>query len=139
MEKRSGYGSATLTALEERRIETLHGQSRHIYVKDISAANKVWTVVILSVDGTFEPDLFFVILGGAIIGVASIFLGLWIWSNNRRLIRFNHMKAQVDAEKAALILTNAKETAKAERDLNDFIAHEVRIRFAIKPKRSWRR
>lgn len=126
VEKRSGYGTATLTPLEERKIETLSGNSRHIYVKDIPAANKVWTVVILSVDGTFEPDVLFVILGGAIIGVASICLSLWIWSNNRRMIRFNRMKAQIDAEKAALILTNAKETAKAERDLNDFIAHEVR-------------
>eukprot|EP00977_Amphora_coffeiformis_P001528 scaffold296_cov102-Amphora_coffeaeformis.AAC.16 len=124
--KREGDGRATITHLEETGIHTLHGQSRHIYVKDISAANKIWTVVILSVDGTFEPDLVFVILGGTIIGVASMCLAWWIWTNNQRMIRFNRMKSQVDAEKAALILESAKETAKAERELNDFIAHEVR-------------
>ena len=123
VQKREGDGSATLTPLEETNVESLNGKSRHSYVKDISAANKIWTVVILSVDGTFEPDFLFEILGGVIMGLASICLALWIWSNNRRMIRFNRLRAQVDAEKAALVLENAKETAKAERDLNDFIAH----------------
>lgn len=118
VQKRQGDGKATITDLEETKIETLQGKSRHIHVKDISAANKIWTVVILSVDGSFEPDLLFVVLGGSIIGVASMCLAWWIWSNNRRMIRFNRMKAQVNAEKAELILDSARETARAERELN---------------------
>ena len=124
--KREGDGKATITRLNETGIQNLVGTSRHIYVKDVPAANRIWSVVILSVDGTFEPDLVFVVLGGTIIGIASVCLAWWIWSNNQRMIRFNRMKSRVNAEKAALILESAKETARAERELNDFIAHEVR-------------
>ena len=42
----------------------------------------------------------------------------------RRIDKFNALKAQVDAEKTRLILETSEQAAKAERELNDFIAHE---------------
>lgn len=40
--------------------------------------------------------------------------------------KFNAMKAEAQSEKVALILENALQATHAERELNDFIAHEVR-------------
>lgn len=129
--RKGGTGKATLTDLPEMELAELTGTSEHYYTEDIPAANKIWTVVIMSADGTFEPNFLFEILGGTLIGVASICLAVWIWHNNRRIIRYNRLRAAVNAEKASLILENAKETAKAERELNDFIAHEGRFILSV--------
>jgi hypothetical protein len=38
---------------------------------------------------------------------------------------FNQVKQQADMERASRILESARQATKAERELNDFIAHEV--------------
>jgi signal transduction histidine kinase len=80
----------------------------------------------VAVDDAYQPHILFVVLGSVIIFLASVCLALWIFSNTRRISSFNQMKAQSEAEKALLILDNARQATKAERELNDFIAHEVR-------------
>ena len=47
---------------------------------------------------------------------------------NRALTQaeYNRLQAAGQEEKAKLILENAKQQAKTERELNDFLAHEVR-------------
>lgn len=91
-------------------------------MEDVFAANKNWTVVVTSVPGTFQADYTFAILGGCIIFLASVLLAYWIQRNSQRMDAFNRMRAEADREKAALILENAKQATKAERELNDFIA-----------------
>ena len=105
--------SPELESLPEIELDELR-KSHQYREEDISAANKVWAVVVVAIDGTFEPDLSFVILGGAVIFAASVFLALWVYTNTRRIARFNAMKAQADAEKATLILKHAKQAAKAD-------------------------
>ena len=116
--------SPDLHMLPEIELDTVR-QSFRYREQDIAVANKFWTVVVVAIDDTFEPVLTFVILGGLVIFTASIFIAIWVHSNTRRIAHFNAMKAEADAEKSALILDNAKQAAKAERELNDFIAHEV--------------
>jgi hypothetical protein len=94
----------------------------------VTAANKHWIIVIHSLPGTYRPDLNFVLLGGIFIFLASGCLACWIRNNTMRVEQFNAMKAATDQEKASFILDNARKATKAERDLNDFIAHEVRNR-----------
>ena len=101
-------------------------RNEQFYEENVSAANKVWTVVVVAVDETFDPVLRFVILGGIIIFAASVFIGIWVFKNARRTAKFNAQKAEAEAERAALILDSARQAAIAERELNDFIAHEVR-------------
>ena len=111
--------------LPEMSIAQL-SKTKRVWMQDLNATNKVWTVSVVPLDGSFEPHLVFVILGGVIILLASVFLAYGVRRNTQRVVRFNQMKHQVEAEKAALILEHAKNTAKSERELNDFIAHEVR-------------
>ena len=117
-------GKAVLVFLPEIELNQVHGHKQ--WEDTVMAANKVWTVSVAAVDGTFEGDNLFVILGGVIICIASIALALWVYTTARRVRRFNNMKAKAEAEKTALILDNANQATRAERELNDFIAHEVR-------------
>jgi signal transduction histidine kinase len=86
----------------------------------IDAADKQWIVIVRQVEGTFEPNHVFVILGGVIIFGASVCLAAWIFKSTKE------ERSHVQTEKAALILEAAQCTARRERELNDFIAHEVR-------------
>jgi hypothetical protein len=117
---RKGLG-AVLTQLPEATMENLTSGGLS-YVEDVFAENKNWTVVVTSVPGTFQADYTFAILGGCIIFLASVLLAYWIQRNSQRTDAFNRMRADADREKAALILENAKQATKAERELNDFIA-----------------
>ena len=88
--------------------------------------DKRWTVTVVAIDGTYESSLVFVIIGGVVVLVASGCLSLWIYNNHRRMKKFSELKSKSESEKAALILENARQATKAERELNDFIGHEVR-------------
>jgi hypothetical protein len=118
-------GKANLISLEEVELAEVLETDR-IVTQDIPVANKVWVVVVTAVDGSFKPDLLLVLIGGVIIFAASLLLAMWVWINSRKIVRFSEERAHSDAERAALILDNAKQAAKAERELNDFVAHEVR-------------
>jgi hypothetical protein len=120
---------ATLTSLPEKTLEELYqhirGTKALSYEKTVDAANKEWIVSVHSIEGDYQPNVIFVILGGTIIFVSSVALAVWMYTNQRRIDNYNKMKAHTDAEKAALILDNARQATKAERELNDFIAQYV--------------
>mmetsp|Transcript_42487 Transcript_42487/g.102348 ORF Transcript_42487/g.102348 Transcript_42487/m.102348 type:complete len:947 (+) Transcript_42487:339-3179(+) len=92
----------------------------------VDAANKNWVVVVHSVPGTYNPDISFVVLGAVIIFVASLGIAYWMYSNTKRVAQYQRLRSAAEAEKAALIIDSARQATKAERELNDFIAHEVR-------------
>lgn len=118
-------GKAVLEQLQEVRLGDLAGQRQvHATLEDI--ADREWTAVVVAVEGTFQPNFLFVILGGVIILAASLLLAGWVYGNAKRVARYNAMKAESEAEKVALVLENTRKAADAERELNDFIAHEVR-------------
>jgi len=123
-----GLGAgADLRPIEEITLDTLRGSAPDLRTEEVvKAANKNWTVVVHAVDGTFEADHLLPILGGCIMFVAACGLAYWVVTNTLRIQKLNQMKAAADAERAALIVDNANQAAKAERELNDFIAHEVR-------------
>jgi signal transduction histidine kinase len=114
-----------VTYLPEIELKELNGH-RLFLQEHVFSANKNWTVTVIAMAGTYEPSIAFVILGTVITLLASIFLALWVSNSARRMSKFNAMKAEAEGEKATLILENALQATKAERELNDFIAHEVR-------------
>lgn len=126
----SGLGLADLKPLVERTYDDLQAYVRSANVlyreETVLAANKEWIVSVLSVEGTYQPDTVFVIVGGVIILLASMALAFWMYSHQRSIDAYNKMRATAEAERASLILENARQATKAERELNDFIAHEVR-------------
>ena len=120
-----GIGDVQYTLLDEVSLSSLNGNGLY-HRQDIPVANRMWTITVVPVDGTYNPHLVFVILGGSIIFVAGLCLTLWVYANTARIRKFNAMKFESEAEKAKLILDNARQATRAERELNDFIAHEVR-------------
>ena len=90
----------------------------------VDAANKKWIVVVHSIPGTYNPDITFVVLGAVIIFVASIAIAYWMYSNTKRFAEYQRMRSVAEQEKAALVIDSARQATKAERELNDFIAHE---------------
>jgi nitrogen-specific signal transduction histidine kinase len=71
--------------------------------------------------GSFNAEFGCVILGSTIACLA-----LCMVTNYSRETKINEMRSAAESEKAALMVDNAHEAAKAERELDDFIAHEVR-------------
>ena len=73
------FEKAEMVWVPEIELEDLrHLDRRHYFEEDVFAANKEWTVVVMALPGTFEPDLVFIVLGGCIFIVASMFLALWV-------------------------------------------------------------
>lgn len=122
----SDYGDVELDFIPEESYESLSEQGGLVHQQDIDVANRVWTITVIDSEGSWDNSMLFIILGGVIILFASVFLAIWVRNNERKTRRFNEMRQQGEHEKAALILQNARQATKTERELNDFIAHEVR-------------
>ena len=97
---------------------------RYTYEETMTMANREWLVVMCNTDDEYEPNLLFLILGGVSIFVASACAAMSLYACLTRENKLNQVRSAAAAERAALILTNAKEAATRERMLNDFIAHE---------------
>lgn len=120
-----------LTFLNEISLDDLlkdatNNKQRHYMQQDIQAANRVWTITVVSNESRYDTDILFVALGAMIILLSSIVLVFWVRHNDNRTRKYNMERAISEQEKAALILENARQATKSERELNDFIAHEVR-------------
>lgn len=122
-------GQSDLKYLQEKEHDDLLDEieESHSLHKDypVEAANKRWIIITQATPGAYKPNLIFVILGGVIIFLAGVCLAYWVHANSARMDTFNRMRSQAEADRAALILDNARQATKAERELNDFIAHEV--------------
>lgn len=97
-------------------------------IQKLTFTSREWTVVVEATNESNSgpnSDIAFIALGAALILVATICLCSLIYSNVRRIRSLNRIKVAVEAEKSAMRLENARKAAQQERDLNDFIAHEV--------------
>ncbi|CAB9497110.1 respiration control sensor protein ArcB [Seminavis robusta] len=117
-------GQGELQYLNEIEIGDVKGHMH--YQEHLQLTNKVWTITVVAASEVYKPTITFVVVGGTLVFLASVCLALWVYTNTQRHYKFNTMKAKVEGEKAALILENTRQAARAERELNDFIAHEVR-------------
>ena len=95
--------------------------------KVISIADRQWTIVNVAVDGTFEPQLGFIITGAILIFICSIAVAAGVFSklrhvDERKEGKLRDMQAKSNTERAALVLEHAQQATRAERTLNDFIA-----------------
>lgn len=126
VEKAEENTAPKLEWIPEEPYETLRKSNELVLQKNMTAANRIWTITVIDTEGIWDNSMFFIVMGGVMILFASLFLAVWVRNNVRRTKRFNEMKTQADNEKAALILQNARQATKNEILLNDFIAHEVR-------------
>jgi hypothetical protein len=110
-------------SLEELESRLKCGTNTHgCYQETIPVANREWTITVEDREDGNTTTKVLILLGGFIIIFASTLLAVWVKTSDRRTQKFNKMKSQADIEKAALILQNARQAAKTERELNDFIA-----------------
>ena len=68
--------------------------------RNVTAANRVWTITVMALDdGTYNSDHLYVILGGSLILLGSSLMALWVYTNARKSMRYNHVfdKAQRSA------------------------------------------
>jgi signal transduction histidine kinase/CheY-like chemotaxis protein len=106
----------------------LHKHEAHdqMRIMHIDIATRRWTVALMCNPGTYQANIVLAILGGGIIFAACLCLALWVVTNMRRQAKMDQIKQAAATEKAGLIVDHALQAAKADRELNDFIAHEVR-------------
>jgi signal transduction histidine kinase/CheY-like chemotaxis protein len=117
---------AFLITEEVEHMDVHDMKSNYLVEKDVWLASRRWTFLVVAQDGAFEPDVTFILLGAIMICVACTSLALWIFTSSRREAKMNRIRSAAEAEKSEFIVENAKKTALHERELNDFIAHEVR-------------
>jgi CHASE domain len=93
--------------------------SSRYFERELGIAGRKWTIVVVS--EVYQADMLFVVLGGTIIFAASLLCAAWFHSHLRRIAKLNKIKNAQAVEKAEI----AKVQAIRERELNEFMAHEV--------------
>jgi signal transduction histidine kinase/CheY-like chemotaxis protein len=117
----SSKNKNVLTSLPESDIGNIpRKRGSRYYETRVPVADRYWTISVVSQD--FESELIYVILGGAIIFVACVILAFLFYSHLVRVAKMNTMRSEAEAEKSRI----AVKQAMLERELNEFIAHEVR-------------
>jgi len=119
-------GKFPLTFKGEVTLEKARSSRNKLYQGKLWIASRQWTVVVVAENGTFESELGFVIFGSVMIFIACVCLALWMYTTTLRGAKMSAMKSTAEAEKASTMVENAHKAATVERELNDFIAHEVR-------------
>jgi CHASE1-domain containing sensor protein len=101
--------SHTITNLNEIDLPSAVRLSGQTIQQTVDIANRKWTILVLPVAGTYQANQMFVILGGTVIMIGGLCAALWVVTNNKHIKRMNAIKAQSEAEKAALIVQNAQQ------------------------------
>jgi len=121
------YNDQRIIYLEKVALSTLRAKTV-FFMKEhtVEIESRTWTIALIALENTFEPEFFSVLLAGKFIMIASFCTALWIVTSFRRTRTVLEVKRAADMEKARVIVRTAREKAKAEQELNDYIAHEVR-------------
>ena len=71
--------------LPQVEIDELAMGDRLYLQGDVQAANRIWTVTVVALPGTFEPDVLVVAVGGSIIFIATLLVAVWVFINTRKI------------------------------------------------------
>jgi len=119
-------GDARIETQMEQNLTDVQDQvgGRRYEQRDIQVADKTWTIALTSHAGSFQSSPTFVIFGGLIIFLASGILAVWFYTYIGRLNELEGIRSQ--AEKAELLSEASVRQTASERQLNEYLAHEVR-------------
>lgn len=107
-----------LAVAQEIELSELRAQRQTFEVENsLQVASREWLFVVTCSDTLLAAGHGFVILGAALIFLASVGLALWVDTHHRRAVRIHDLQAQAEAEKTALMVENAKKAAASEREL----------------------
>jgi signal transduction histidine kinase/CheY-like chemotaxis protein len=113
---RVDHGEVSLNSIPE----THFAKTSSHFTRGIKVADRNWTITVVPTDTSL--DLVFIILGGCIIFVGSIVAAVWFHSHLERFAKLSELRSEAQTDKAKV----AQKQASLERELNEFIAHEVR-------------
>ena len=83
--------------LKEIELADLH--ATHLYFEqDHYIGQRIWTTVVIPIDGTYQENLTVVYIGGALIFLASILLAAWMIHNMKRSIQLHQILSKAAAE-----------------------------------------
>lgn len=89
-----------------------------MYEKEVDITpSGTWVVVVVPIDGSYDPFITYVMFGGFMILAAGLFVAAWYYTNAQRDARLNALRVAAETERAALIVKNAENAAQAEREL----------------------
>jgi len=123
IEEDKGY---SLKLLKEVPLDELECKKNSCYQKKINIANRKWKVTIINEQSTDFKRWIYVSFISLVILILFIFLAVRVVVTDKKNRTYSQLKAQAAAERNALVLENANKAAQTERELNDFLAHEVR-------------
>jgi len=110
------HGEKQITVFPETEYVDL--LDAHLFFEHhMAIGGRRWTVVVVPVEGTYEPNLTFVVLCGVMIFGGSLLLGLWLLHNMRKTIQMNRIVSKAAAE--ASIVSNLFPANVLERMIAD--------------------
>ena len=111
-------------------LNQVQNGNRLVHTRVLQIADRKWTIAVAAVDGTYEAEYTYVIVGSVLLLVCSFIVAAFVYfnirySNMRKKVQLREVQSANEKEKASLVLENATKAAQAERRLNDFIAYVV--------------
>jgi len=95
------------------------------YEEVIRIGGKLWKIVVVPVDDSYEPSLTFIIFSGTMIFVASLMLAIWMVHNMKRSIQLHRVITKAAAE--AAIVSNLFPESVLKRMLADAAAKNNKV------------
>ena len=83
---------------------------------------RTFVVVVTSNDDMFAKDTTYIIIGTLLIAIACIAVAFCLSQRVRRIKKVNAIKAAAEAERTALIIHNAQQATKKEREMNEYLS-----------------
>ena len=105
---------------EVELVDISRTSSTHLFINELPIADRRWTIVVMSDE--YQADLVYIVIGGTVVLASTLLLAIWFHSHLSRVARIN----QIRSEKQEQSARHANEQAVRERQLNEFMAHEVR-------------
>eukprot|EP00535_Pseudo-nitzschia_heimii_P013358 CAMPEP_0197198578 /NCGR_PEP_ID=MMETSP1423-20130617/33441_1 /TAXON_ID=476441 /ORGANISM="Pseudo-nitzschia heimii, Strain UNC1101" /LENGTH=958 /DNA_ID=CAMNT_0042652413 /DNA_START=41 /DNA_END=2913 /DNA_ORIENTATION=+ len=96
------------------------------YQERLDIANRQWTVTIIDEHDVDKSRWGYITLISSVVFMTFVCLATRVVIQDKRNRMYSKLRAEAAAERNALVLENANKAAQTERELNDFLAHEVR-------------
>ena len=107
IDNNSSDATQTIDYLDEESLDAL--TARIMFRSNVQAANRIWAITILSMDGTYEPDLLFVYVAATLVLLSSILVTVWIGTHAFRTARYQKI-VKTAARSAAIVSSIFPET-----------------------------
>ena len=91
-------GQFPLTFKDAVILDEARSSRNKVYQGKLWIASRQWAVVMVAENGTFEPELGFVIFGSVMIFIACVCLAFWMYTATLKRAKMSAMKSTAEAE-----------------------------------------